>query len=552
MKKRTIGATSILATLLATIAIGCEGTDDAKTITPHAGDTRSSLLSRRAVLAAHAPGATRLDAVDAPHASGIAHTDLALPDVGPPIPLKYRAFAAAFDAERQSLGAPGAAVAILEHGELTFARGFGTKGPNSTAAVDARTLFRIGSMTKSLTAAAFLRLEDEGKVSTQERLTDFEPSVALSGPDVPKLRMKDLLSQQSGLFDYSNFGTDPAVTSESCPTDPGALQSFITGTEFGKDEFFAAPPGALFGYSNPNYVLTGAAIERVSGVPYVDAMERLFRPLGMNRTFFLASQVVADGDFADGLSTNPDGSPWDVAPGSYDCAWLRPAGYAFSSVEDYAKFMRFLYAGDPRVLSDRNRLAMQTAQVDTFLYGDTYSYGYGLFVQSGIGQPSGYYHTKTVTHGGSISGFSSNFYLLPETGFGIVTFANADNAYFYSSVELAFQSFGSLPAPTAPPASAKVEPGAFPQYAGSYFDPSGQLGEIDIVDQNGALTIAMPQLDAAQVPYSPALQPISNRNFDLTLAGQDLNLKFVPGSTGRYEWVEIDGLIATRMEPDGG
>lgn len=63
------------------------------------------------------------------------------------IPIRYRAFADAFEQERRALGIPGAAVAIVEHGELAFARGFGTKGQGSDEPVDAATSFRIGSRT---------------------------------------------------------------------------------------------------------------------------------------------------------------------------------------------------------------------------------------------------------------------------------------------------------------------------------------------------------------------------------------------------------------------
>src|SRR6185437_9299975 len=67
----------------------------------------------------------------------------ATPSVDGPIPAKYQAFADVFQAEMSAYGAPGSAVAILEHGQVTFAHGFGTKGLNSADPVDAATLFRI-------------------------------------------------------------------------------------------------------------------------------------------------------------------------------------------------------------------------------------------------------------------------------------------------------------------------------------------------------------------------------------------------------------------------
>ena len=111
------------------------------------------------------------------------------------------------------------------------------------------------------------------------------------------------------------------------------------------------PPGTFYNYANPNFDLAGLALERAGGVSYRQAVaDRVLSPLGMTRTFFLPSEVIADGDFSDGASTTATGDPWDVKPDSYDNAWLRPAGYAFSSVLDYAKFIQFLYAGNASVL----------------------------------------------------------------------------------------------------------------------------------------------------------------------------------------------------------
>jgi len=238
MKNRALGASCILATLTAVIAVGCGQAKDSAS-SPPLGEARAALLSRHAMLGA-TPGSRAL-------APGVAmgaarpRTELAATaDGGSPVPSKHQAFAAAFDAERESLGASGATVAILEHGEVSFVHASGTKGPNSTAPVDARTLFRIGSMTKSLTAARFLQATEAGQATATEKLAKLEPKVALSGPDAPDVTMDELLSQTSGLFDFTAFGSNPAPTF-ACATGPDVLQSFVTGAVFGADESFQAP-----------------------------------------------------------------------------------------------------------------------------------------------------------------------------------------------------------------------------------------------------------------------------------------------------------------------
>ncbi|HEY2516514.1 MAG TPA: serine hydrolase domain-containing protein, partial [Polyangiaceae bacterium] len=416
-----------------------------------------------------------------PHANTPRPTaEITRPAVNPDaaIPAKYQAFAAAFESEMNELGAPGASVALLEHGRVTFARGFGVKGPNSTEPVDARTLFRYGSMNKALTATALLQLADEGKAPLEATVSSLIPHVGLTGANAERVTLKDILSQQSELFDFTNYNVDPALSGFQCPAGPASLNQFVTGNLFKSSEFSMGPPESLWLYSNPNYVLAGAALETATGAYYAEAMkQRVFAPLGMTRTFFDPSQAIADGDFTNGLSANPDGSPWDVAPDAYDCVWLRPAGLGFTSVLDYAKFVEFLAHGNPRVLSDERRRAMQSPIEQTYSYGKNDSYGYGLVVKGGQRViPQGFYHSKEVFHDGGIPGFATEFYFFPETGFGFIAFANADNAYFYTSLLTALESFSGLTASSTTPPNLDFDAGTFPGYAGTYEDQSGILG----------------------------------------------------------------------------
>ncbi len=132
-------------------------------------------------------------------------------------------------------------------------------------------------------------------------------------------------------------------------------------------------------------------------------------------------------------------------------AWARPCGYAFSSVVDYAKFVQFLYAGNASVLADSERAAMQSPQVNTLDIGgveaDLESYGFGLVVDREFQVGDSAYVTKLVWHNGSLPGFTSWFYLVPSTGFGMVWFANADQVEFATSVALALESFAGIDQP---------------------------------------------------------------------------------------------------------
>ncbi len=466
-----------------------------------------------------------------------------------PIPQKYSAFAASFDQERQQLGVSGASVALIEHGAVTFAHGFGTKGPSSGEAVDANTLFRIGSMTKALTATALLGLVAAGTIDLDARLTSVVPDVALPpGSDLTALTIRQLLSQQSGLYDYGVLDG---------PADDGALSRFLTSPSFAANEYFMDPPGTFYNYANANFALAGLALERAGGVTYRQAVaDRVLLPLRMTRTFFLPADVIADGNFSDGASTTASGDGWDVTPDAYDNAWMRPAGYAFSSVLDYARFVQFLYAGNASVLADDEREAMQTPQVDMLDIGGPQahleSYGFGLVVARAFQVGDSVYVTKLVWHNGSLPGFTSWFYLVPSTGFGIVWLANADNVNFVNSTALAMQSFAGLQNPsTEPLPGVAVDPSLFPSYAGTYDDPN-ELGLITVAANGTTLSIDVPAFDAANTPYSQTLQPTSRDNFIATVQGASIPLTFIADATGAYVWMRTQTVVARRvLDPAG-
>jgi CubicO group peptidase (beta-lactamase class C family) len=466
-----------------------------------------------------------------------------------PIPAKYQAFASAFDQERQQLGVPGASVALIEHDEVTFAHGFGTKGPNSQEPVGAKTLFRIGSMTKALTATALLGLVQSGAVSLDATLTSLVPDVAISDAiDLSTLTVRQLLSHQSGLYDYLVV---------SGPTDDAALSQFLTSHDYAANEYFMDPPGTFYNYSNPDYYLAGLVLERAGGVPYRQAVaERVLSPLGMSRTFFLPAEVIADGDFSNGKSTASDGSLWDVRPDSYDNSWARPAGFAFSSVVDYAKFVQFLAAGNGTVLADPQREAMQSPQVNMLDPGgveaDIQSYGFGLVVDREFQVGNSAYVTKLVWHDGAIPGFTSFFCFLPSTGSGIVWFANADDVEFTTSIVLALQSFAGLTNPTTtPPPGVAVDTSLFPSYAGTYDDTNG-IGLVTVTASAGTLSIDIPSFDAVNTPYDQVLRPTSMDNFVVTVQGSQIPLTFIADSTGNYMWIRTRIAVGKRVSNAGG
>jgi D-alanyl-D-alanine carboxypeptidase len=472
--------------------------------------------------------------------------DAVSPDAAPmregdlPIDPRFQPLVDQIETERAQLGAPGVAVLVMENGTITFAHGFGLKNPDGADKVDAGTLFRIGSVTKMLTTTALLALVADGQVGLDDPVTRAVPGFKVAAPVGAEatITVRHLLTHASGLYDYIG---ELNTTDQS----DASLGSFTTGT-FSQIEYQMAPAGRMWNYSNPNFTLAGLTVEAVTGVPYRTAMhDRVFAPLSMKRTLWRGDEVIADGNYAHGLTTTDSGTRAVQAPNTYDSPWARPAGFAFSSVYDLARFVTFLDDGNTAVLPDAQRLAMQSPQINMqYGRGDLESYGYALFVDQGFSLHDGYHATTLVSHGGDIPGFAADVFFVPSTKFAIISLANTDGAHFMNSVALALEKYAGLTAPTTPP-SFPIDPGTFPSLTGSYQDDFN-VGRIAITGAAGGVTISMPDLDAAQIPYDPKLVAITPDNFILKIQGQQIVISFLRDGANKTEYIRHRAFVAKR------
>lgn len=468
--------------------------------------------------------------------------DDAAPDAGVdqdlPVEPRFQPLADAIEAERVANGVAGVAALAFDDGQVVFARGFGTAGLGREA-VTSTTAFRIGSVNKMMTAALLLRHVAAGELALDQPITDALPDFALMDEaSAPSIEVGHLLSHQSGLYDYLELDAGAGFD------DDGALDRYLTGDEgFETLAYLMAPAGRMYNYSNPNFYLAGLIAERLSGRPYREAMrEHIFAPLGMAHTAFTAAEL--DGPVADGVSTDASGQPVAVAADAYDNPWGRPAGYAFSTVHDLHRFVRFLVDGDPAVLPDAERMGMQAAQVDTHEAGDLVHYGHGVQVLDGFFLPDGFRAVSLLSHGGDIPGYAASVAWVPSTGFGFITLASADGAHFDESLVLALETLAGLPGPEAGP-DLSVDPADLPRFAGTYLDPFN-AGTVEVALVDGALTVSMPDVDAAGIAYEPALIPLSPGNFVLRIQGTALPVTFLDDAAGEVEYLRTRAFVARR------
>ncbi|MGK3982861.1 serine hydrolase domain-containing protein [Sorangium sp. So ce136] len=236
---------------------------------------------------------------------------------------------------RQKL--PGLSFGVVIGGELAYSRGFGASDPATGAVPDADTVYRVGSITKTLTATAILRLRDEGKLSLDEPAARYLPELAkvvYPTADSPRITLRHLLTHSSGLprlgkFHYTD-ATREVTGAEVRAAVPGTVLEYVPGT---KDV-----------YSNFGFSLLGLVVERASGRRYRDYVSQtILAPLGMSSSVWDDS-AVPPGRMATG-HVKKDGK---LKPASH---WRfgasEAAGGLYSSVRDMARYASFQLSAYP-------------------------------------------------------------------------------------------------------------------------------------------------------------------------------------------------------------
>jgi CubicO group peptidase (beta-lactamase class C family) len=280
----------------------------------------------------------------------------------------YRAVDAFVAAELGVALVPAAALAIVRDGRVVHLAGFGEARPGVPAGPD--TPFLIGSLSKSLTACAFMALVEEGRLSPGELATKAIPGFAPRDPEARSITMEELLTHRSGL------GTMDGRAPLAYARDKGDAGFVAEASRLA----LAGPPDRAFRYSNWNYFLVGAAVEAASGEAYADYMKRrVFGPLGMKSTSARRAEAEALGLALGSRSFLgfPLRGPTPPYPDS-----MASAAYIASTARDMGLYLAALQRGGlaadgSRVLSEASVRAMTSAKPGSA------SYGYGWFIWHG-------------------------------------------------------------------------------------------------------------------------------------------------------------------------
>jgi CubicO group peptidase (beta-lactamase class C family) len=248
---------------------------------------------------------------------------------------------------------PGAAVGILL-GEQEASAGFGVTSVDYPRPVDADTLFQIGSITKTYTATALMRLVDQGQLELDAPVRHYVPELQLADPDVAdRLTLHHLLTHTSGL---------PADDFRAMGGGDDALARYAASLA---EHPLLLPLGFAPSYSNIGFSLAGRVLEVVADRPYETAIKELvFDPLGMERAFFFAEDAILYPTSAGhGVVDNAAQvqRPWGLP------RTANAAGGIVLSLRDQLRYARF-WLGDgatpegQRLLSREAMALMQTPQ----------------------------------------------------------------------------------------------------------------------------------------------------------------------------------------------
>jgi CubicO group peptidase (beta-lactamase class C family) len=325
----------------------------------------------------------------------------------------------------QTAHVPGAAWGVIIDGELAHAGAAGVRDVQKGAPVDAETVFRIASMTKSFTAMSILKLRDEGKLSLDDPAERYVPELkGLKYPttDSPRITIRHLLTHSEGFPEDNPWGDR-----QLADTDAQLSEMMRGGIPFSN------APGIAYEYSNYGFAILGRIVTRVSSMPYEEYVSsHILEPLGMTSTTLHASKVPPT-RLAIGYRWEDD--RWKEEPALPHGAFGAMGGM-LTTVRDLSRFVAaFLSAWPPRdgpesaPITRASLREMQQPWRPSFTRVardattgapqlTVASYGFGLSVSQTCD------HRFVVAHGGGLPGYGSQMRWLPEYGVGIIAFGN--------------------------------------------------------------------------------------------------------------------------------
>lgn len=279
---------------------------------------------------------------------------------------------------------------IQQDGRTLFQKSYGYSDWKSQSIITSQTTFKIGSLTKQFVAALILKLEEEGKLSTQSTLADFFPDY----PRGAEITIDHLVRHTSGIPNFIFFPDYEQFMNRS-----HSQQEMI-------DRFKNLPlefkSGAQYNYSNSGYYLLGVIVEKVTGKTFSESLyEKITKPLGLSNTGMWSTNELGTKGYQH-LGEHPSLAK------SIDPSVPFTAGGMYSSIDDLLKWQNNLFGSFLKPISKSKLLTPGLG-----------NYGYGIWIDKAV-------QKKRIWHTGGINGFRCFMSWYPEDKINIIYLGNLE------------------------------------------------------------------------------------------------------------------------------
>jgi CubicO group peptidase (beta-lactamase class C family) len=306
--------------------------------------------------------------------------------------------------ERYDGTSPGASVLVVRDGKVVVSRAYGLADVEARVAATPQTNYRLASVTKQFTATAILLLYQDSKLSLDDRIKRWLPSLPSA---LDSVTIRQLLTHTSGIIDYEDV-MPAGTTAQLHDADVLRLLESQDSTYF--------KPGTKYQYSNSGYALLALIVEHVSGKRFATFLhDRIFAPLGMNHTVAFENGISTVSNRAFGYTMKD--SAWTRKDQSTTSAVLGDGGI-YSSIDDLVRWDAALY--DSRLLNDASRKLAFSPQTPTDQ--PDVSYGLGWRITG-----------ETLWHSGETSGFRNVIVRYPARHLTVVILTNRDDPAPYET-----------------------------------------------------------------------------------------------------------------------
>ena len=428
---------------------------------------------------------------------------------------------------------PGVAVGLIADGEEWLA-GFGVTNVEHPLPVDADTLFQIGSITKTFTATALMRLVERGDVELDAPVRTYLPDLRLRDEDVARrVTLRHLLTHRGGWFgDYF----------DDTGADDDALARYVANLHTLEQ---LTPLGALWSYSNSGFALAARVLEVRAGMSAEAALtELVLRPLAMTRSFFFARDAITH-RVAAGHFVYDDGTrvarPWYIPRNAHAIGGL------ISSARDMLKYARF-HQGDgtgadgARVLSIESVRLMRTPQAAGPLDAHA-GLGWSLREIGGV---------LMASHTGGTIGQQALLACVPARSFALVVLTNSGHGSLVHQAVLNWTLAARLGIQIPDPVREARSADELSEVAGVYESPGNHIeisvddGEL-VMHSQTKVSLAR-EYERKPPPMPPARAAFCGVDRVLVLDGPTRNAQgeFLRDASGKIEWLRIGGRIHRR------